>query len=148
MSDPVINEQLEQKKDFQFEISFREGIPTVLGDEPHPIGEGKGPSPVQFLAAAVGNCLSDSLFFAIKKYKQDPQPIHCTVTAKIGRNDQNRLRVTEMHCVLTLGVPADTLEHLDRVLASFEAFCTVTQSVGQGIPITIEVFDSNQKKLA
>ena len=147
MSDSITPVHLEQLKDFQFEISFGPGIPPVLGDEPQPIGEGKGPSPVQFLAAAVGNCLCDSLFFAIKKYKQDPQPIRCTVNAKIGRNDQNRLRVTQMHCALSIGVPAETLEHLDRVLSSFEAFCTVTQSVGQGIPITVEIFDSNQQKL-
>lgn len=147
MSDPVISVELQQHKDFQFEISFGAGIPSILGDEPQPMGEGKGPSPVQFLAAAVGNCLCDSLFFALKKYKQEPQPIHCTVTAKIGRNDQNRLRVTQMHCALTLGVPAETLEHLDRALSSFEAFCTVTQSVGQGIPISIEVFDSQQQRL-
>ena len=147
MPESITPVHLRQQKDYQFEISFGEGIPTILGDEPVPMGEGKGPSPVQFLAAAVGNCLCDSIYFAIKKYKQDPQPIQCTVTARIGRNDQNRLRVTEMHCALSLGVPAETLEHLDRVLSSFEAFCTVTQSVGQGIPITVEVFDSNQQKL-
>ncbi len=147
MSEPTIRVDLRQQKDFQFEISFGPNIPTVLGDEPHPLGEGKGPSPAQFLAAAVGNCLSDSLFFAIKKYKQDPQPIECTVTAQMGRNEQGRLRITQMHAVLTLGVPAESLEHMDRVLSSFEAFCTVTQSVGQGIDITLEVFDSNKKKL-
>jgi hypothetical protein len=43
---------------------------------------------------------------------------------------------------LQLGVPAASLEHLDRVLSQFEAFCTVTQSVGQGIPISITVLDS------
>src|SRR5690554_4630109 len=137
MSEPTIRVDLRQQKDFQFEISFGPNIPTVLGDEPHPLGEGKGPSPAQFLAAAVGNCLSDSLFFAIKKYKQDPQPIECTVTAQMGRNEQGRLRITQMHAVLTLGVPAESLEHMDRVLSSFEAFCTVTQSVGQGIDITL-----------
>jgi hypothetical protein len=43
---------------------------------------------------------------------------------------------------LHLGVPANKLEHLDRVLEQFENFCTVTQSVGQGIPIHIRVLDS------
>jgi len=44
--------------------------------------------------------------------------------------------------VLTLGVPAASLEHLERVLSTFETYCTVTQSVGQGIPISLEVFDA------
>lgn len=43
---------------------------------------------------------------------------------------------------ITLGVPAAQLEHLDRALAQFEEFCTVTQSVRQGIPVDVSVFDS------
>ena len=44
-----------------------------------------------------------------------------------------------MKAVLTLGTPAGRLEHLARAV---EQFCTVTQSVGQGIPIEVEVHDS------
>jgi hypothetical protein len=43
---------------------------------------------------------------------------------------------------LTLGVPASTIEHLDRVLGSFESYCTVTQSVSPAIPVAVEVFDA------
>ena len=43
---------------------------------------------------------------------------------------------------LTLGVPAASLAHLDRVLAQFESFCTVTESIRQGFPVTVQVFDS------
>jgi uncharacterized OsmC-like protein len=64
------------------------------------------------------------------------------VTAEIGRNPENRLRVLNMHARLELGVPRNTLDQVERVVEQFEAFCTVTQSVGQGIPIAIEVFDS------
>ena len=62
--------------------------------------------------------------------------------AEVGRNADGRVRVLSMHAKLTLGVPASQLEHLDRVLSQFEAFCTVTQSVGQGIPVKTEVIDS------
>jgi organic hydroperoxide reductase OsmC/OhrA len=55
--------------------------------------------------------------------------------------------VLQINAVLTLGVPAADLEHLDRVLEQFENFCTVTQSVGQGIKVTVEVFDSNAFRL-
>jgi organic hydroperoxide reductase OsmC/OhrA len=39
------------------------------------------------------------------------------------------------------------LEHTERVMAQFEAFCTVSQSVSQGIPIRLEVVDSDGKQL-
>ena len=142
MSEASVHVQLLQKQDYQFDIHFGLGIPTLMGDEPVPLGAGQGPSPVQLLAAAVGNCLSDSLLFALRKFKQAPDPLRCDVHAEVGRNSEGRMRVLGLNAVLTLGVPAASLQHLDRVLDQFEAFCTVTQSVGQGIPIGIEVIDS------
>jgi uncharacterized OsmC-like protein len=142
MSESTTHVQLQQKQDYQFNIHFGGAVPVILGDEPAPLGSGLGPSPVQLLAAAVGNCLSDSLLFALRKFKQSPEPIHCDVQAEVGRGPEGRLRVLSMKTVLTLGVPAASLEHLDRVLAQFESYCTVTQSVGQGIPISTEVFDA------
>ena len=147
MSDSNVRITLRQQQDYQFQVDFGEGIPPLLADEPAPLGSGQGPSPVQLLAAAVGNCLSDSLLFALRKFKQTPEPLHCTVDAEIGRNEQKRLRVLKMTAALHLGVPASSLEHLDRVLDQFEAYCTVTQSVGQGISIELHVFDSSGQRL-
>jgi len=147
MSDQIERVQLRQQQDYQFHIHFGEGLPVLLGDEPAPLGQGQGPTPVQLLAAAVGNCLSDSLLFALRKFKQAPEPIQCEVTAAVGRNAENRLRVLSIKAVLTLGVPAAKLEHLDRVLEQFESFCTVASSVSQGIPVAVEVMDSTGKRL-
>ena len=142
MSDKRVSISLKQQQDYRFEVMFDEHMPVLISDEPAPLGTGTGPSPVQMLCAAVGNCLSDSLLFAFRKFKQVPEPLHCVVTAEVGRNPENRLRVLNMNARLELGVPANELEQLERVLGQFEAFCTVTQSVGLGIPIAIEVFDS------
>lgn len=138
---------LRQQQDFQFEIDFGADVPKLIGDEHPPLGQGRGPTPVQLLAAAVGNCLSDSLLFALRKFKQAPEPISCEVTADIGRNAQNRLRVLGLDVVLTLGVPAAKLEHLDRVLGQFEDFCTVASSVSQGVPVRIVVRDADGQQL-
>lgn len=138
---------LRQQQDFQFEIDFGEGKPRLLADEGPPLGQGAGPTPVQLLAAAVGNCLSDSLLFALRKFKQAPEPIACEVTADVGRNAENRLRVLGLDVALKLGVPAAQLEHLDRVLAQFESFCTVGASVAQGIPLNVTVHDSTGAQL-
>ena len=117
-------------------------MPILVGDEPAPLGTGLGPSPVQLLCAAVGNCLSDSLLFAFRKFKQRPDPIHCTVSAVVGRNAHGRMRVLHINAKLQLGTHASDIEHAERVLAQFEEFCTVTQSVGQGIPIHTRVVDA------
>lgn len=143
MSDQNVSVTLTQQQDYQFKIEFGATVPAILGDEPTPLGQGMGPSPVQLLAAAVGNCLSDSLLFALRKFKQSPEPLSCSVEAVVGRNPEGRVRVLSMAARLQLGVAAGALEHLDRVLGQFEAYCTVTQSVGQGIPITIEVLDAS-----
>ena len=142
MANDSVTVRLLQQQDYQFDVQFGAGVPALLADEPPPLGQGKGPSPVQLLAAAVGNCLSDSLLFALRKYKQRPEPIQCEVVAEVGRNEQGRLRVLAMQATLTLGVPAEALEHLERVLTSFENYCTVTQSIAQGIAVQVTVLDA------
>ena len=67
--------------------------------------------------------------------------------ADVGRNSEGRMRVLRMNAVLTLGVAANQLAHLDRALDQFEEFCTVTQSVRAGIPVTVEVYDASGLQL-
>jgi len=147
MTEKTIQIELAQRHDYRFDVQFGGDAPVLTTDEPAPLGQGQGPTPVQLLAAAVGNCLSDSLLFALRKFRQHPEPIRCQITSEVGRNADNRLRVLKMTAVMTLGVPAAQLEHLDRVLESFEQYCTVTQSVGQGIPIELQVFDATGARL-
>lgn len=138
---------LQQQQDFQFSLHFGADQPVWSTDEPPPLGSGRGPTPVQLLLAAVGSCLSDALFFALRKFKQSPEPIQTQVTAEIGRNPQGRIRVQALHVTLKLGVPAAQLQHLERVLGQFEDFCTVGASVAQGIPLHITVLDTLEQCL-
>lgn len=147
MADESIKVVLSQLDDYRFENRFPGVDAPLVSDEPPPLGGGLGPSPVHLLAAAVGNCLSDSLLFALRKFKQTPEPLKCEVSAQVGRNSQGRVRVLNMQARLQLGVAAGALQHLDRVLGQFEDFCTVTQSVGQGIPISVSVFDADGVQL-
>ncbi|MBL8349666.1 MAG: OsmC family protein [Burkholderiaceae bacterium] len=142
MTDAAEGVRLTQVQDYQFDMDFGTPGPALRADEPPPLGQGAGPSPTQLLAAAVGNCLSASLLFALRKFKQASGQLSCTVQAEVGRNAEGRLRVLGLTARLTLGVPAATIERLDRVLGGFEAYCTVTQSVSPAIPVTVEVFDT------
>ena len=139
--------RLTQQRDYQVQVDFGSGIAPLRADEPPPLGGGAGPSPEQLLAAAVGNCLAASLLFSLRKYKQQPEPIAAEVSTTIGRNAGNRLRIQAMQVVLTLGQPAAALQHLDRALAQFEDFCTVTQSVRAGIDVSVQVLDATGARL-
>ena len=145
---------LEQQQDYRFSIHWApqrgqtpEGglspsIVPLIADESPPLGGGAGPTPGQLLVAAVANCMSDSLLFALRKFKQRPEPLRAEGRAEVGRNEAGRIRVLSIHITLQLGVPAASLEHLERVLEQFEGFCTVGQSVAQGIPVHVSVKDS------
>ena len=137
----VVSITVSQQSNYQFLVDFGAALPPLLGDEPAPLGGGAGPSPSQMLLAAVANCLSASLFFALQKYKQDAGGITTTASARVDRNEENRLRVLEIAVTIRLGRSGAEIEHLDRILTQFEPFCTVTQSVRHGIPVSVAVED-------
>lgn len=143
--DPAV--RLTQQQDYRFHNAFGTAQGELLSDLQPPLGQGAGPDPEQLLAAAVANCLSASFLFALRKFKQQPEPLTTEVSVQVGRNAEKRSRVLGMAARIRLGVPAAQLEHLQRVLETFEDFCTVTASVRAGIPVTVSVFDSTGAQL-
>lgn len=135
---------VEQQDDFAFLIHF-EGtdLPELHTDEPEPLGAGSGPNPSQLLLAAVGNCLSASLLFALRKFKNDPGPLRARVLARLARNAQGRMRVSRIWVDLDLPEGSESYQQLERILAQFEAFCVVTESVRQGIDVEVTVRDAH-----
>jgi len=136
-----------QQNNYQFLVDFGAAMPQLLGDEPAPLGAGEGPSPSHLLLSAVANCLSSSLYFAVQKYKQDAGGITTTASARIDRNEENRLRVLDIAVTIRLGKAGAEIGHLDRILSQFEPFCTVSQSVRHGIPITVAVEDGQGNRV-
>jgi organic hydroperoxide reductase OsmC/OhrA len=139
--------KLVQQSDYRFAIYYADNKDPIFGDEPPPLGGSDGATPSQFLIAGVANCLSDSLLFALRKFKQNPEPIVTNASCEIGRNEQNRLRILAIDVDIQIGVPGETLQNLDRVLAQFQDFCTVSSSVSLAIPVNVTVMDSLNKQL-
>ncbi len=139
--------KLIQQSDYRFAIHYGENKDPIFGDEPPPLGGADGATPSQFLIAGVANCLSDSLLFALRKFKQNPEPIVTNARCEIGRNEQNRLRILAIYVDIRIGVAGETLENLERVLAQFQDFCTVSSSVNLGIPVHVTVTDSLDRRL-
>ncbi len=67
---------------YRFLVDFGPSLAKSVADEPAPLGDGAGPSPIQLLAAAVANCLSSSLVFANSKFKEDPGALTTTVSLR------------------------------------------------------------------
>jgi organic hydroperoxide reductase OsmC/OhrA len=135
---------LEQTVDYEFRVRFDDtSIPDLITDETAPLGHESGPNPSRLLATGVANCLAASLLFALRKYKNAPGTLGAHAKATLTRNEHGRWRVTHIAVDLQLADASMALEHMDRVLAQFEDFCIVTESVRQGIAVDVAVRDGD-----
>ena len=144
MSDsPDIRIVLEQEGPYAFKVRFAgTDLEPLHTDEPAPLGAGAGPNPSALLLSGIVNCLSASLVFALRKFKNAPSPIRAEIMARRERNEAGRWRIPRAEVVLHLGDKAADLEHFDRVLDQFEQFCIVTQSVRDGIVVDVKIVDA------
>lgn len=125
---------IEQLHDYRFAVSF-ENTDGLFTDEPAPIGGGTGPSPGELLATAVGNCLASSLFFCLKKHNAAAGPIKATIDGRLERNPRGHRRIAAISVNLEIA-SSDAV-----CFETFENYCIVTQSVRDGIPVSIQVRD-------
>ena len=138
---------LEQEGPYAFKVSFDgTALEALHTDESTPLGAGAGPNPAHLLLAAIANCLSASLVFALRKFKNSPGSIRAEITARKERNAEGRWRIPRAEVLITLADSADTLQHFDRVLAQFEQFCIVTQSVRDGMAVEVSVIDADGQR--
>lgn len=134
---------LEQKRDYEFLVKFdATEITDLLLDTAPPLGRGNGPNAEQLVGAAVANCLSASLLFCLRKFKQGTGAMRAQATGQLLRNPAGRLRIGRIDVDIHLDQKADAIRHIERCLAQFEDFCVVTESVRQGIAIGVRVIDA------
>ena len=132
--------EVEHERDFVFKVDFGiDGVDDLIMDEPEPVGGGIGPNAERLVAAAVGNCLSASLLFCLRKSRVEVSGMKTTVEGVIARNEEGRWRIRELSVELTPEVDEDQRKQLERCISIFENFCIASQSVRQGIPINVKV---------
>ena len=136
--------ELEQIEGYEFRVRFDwPEAPDLVADEPPPLGHARGPNAARLIAAAVGNCLSASLVFCMAgKFRQAPGPVRASVTGRMERNARGRFRIGGFEVTLKLSDTAASIGHFDRCLEQFEDFCIATQSIRQGIPVSVRVLDA------
>jgi uncharacterized OsmC-like protein len=112
-------------------------------DEPPPLGGAEGPSPVDVLGAAIGNCLAASLTFCLRRAHVEPAHLTANVVTHLGRDDHGHLRIAGIDVELDSGLDTENAA-FKRCAALFEDFCTVTASVRRGIPVSVSLRDRAQ----
>lgn len=146
--DSPIHVTLEQDGDYGFRIAFQGmDLEPLLTDESAPLGQDRGPNPSRLLLASVANCLAASLVFALRKHRNTPEPIKAEIHAVPMRNAQGRWRIATAKATLHLPGHNADYHNLERVLAQFEDFCVVTQSVRDGIDVEVSVLDGEGRVL-
>jgi len=131
---------IDQVRDYEFRIKFDKAQFAELHmDEPPPLGRDSGPSASRILAAAIGNCLSASLLFCARKAGAEIESIHTDVQVQIVRNQKRRLRVGRVEVTIDPKLAEGDKAKALGCLPLFEDFCTVTQSIRQGLDVQVAV---------
>jgi hypothetical protein len=95
----------------------------------------------------VANCLSSSLLFCMRKFKQTPGTLRADVTGELARNELGRMRIGRFDVAIRLADAFSDIKHFDRCMRQFEDFCVVTESVRKGIPVGVRVVDVEGREL-
>jgi uncharacterized OsmC-like protein len=125
---------------FHFDTTFDgDKMAHLLFDEPEPVGQDEGPNAARVLGAAVGNCLSASLLFCLRRARVNVEGMRTEIRGRITRNEQGRFRIAGITARILAEIPPDEQDRVARCLDLFEDFCIVSGSVRQGIEIDVEV---------
>lgn len=123
---------------FHVDLLKPEASSVVIDEEP-PLGEGTGITPVRALASAVAACLGSSLLFCLRKARVDVQGLKVVAAGSLVRNARGRLRVGSIRVRLEPEFRGVDAARVGRCQEIFEDFCTVTESVKQGIDVQVEI---------
>jgi organic hydroperoxide reductase OsmC/OhrA len=139
-ADEVFSVTMRLQDSYRFLVDFgQEGVPELVMDEPPPLGEGTGPNAARVLAAAVGNCLSASALYCLRRAHIDVEGMRTTVEGSLERNTVGRLRMRAVRVLIEPVVAEADRPRMRRCLELFEDFCVVTQSVRAGIDVRVDV---------
>ena len=126
---------------YQFTAEFPdvEGMSSMDFDEGPPWGDAQGPSAVAVLGAAVANCLAATLVNCVRRSRADVHALTAAIATRVERNEQGRLRVAAIDVELRPVFGPDDRGVLERCERVFGDYCTVTESVRQGIPVNVTI---------
>jgi organic hydroperoxide reductase OsmC/OhrA len=130
---------LDLEEGYRFHVDLGQGFAPLVMDEPAPLGGGSGPNASRLLGAAVGNCLSASLLYCLRRARIEVEGLRTDVTVSPRRNEEGRLRIGSIRVELHPRVAPGAEGRMSRCLELFESFCVVTGGVREGIEVDVAV---------
>ncbi|SRR5579875_15479 len=131
--------RLDLETGYRFRVDLGPEFPPLMMDEPQPLGAGSGPNASRVLGAAVGNCLSASLLYCLRRARIEVDGLHSEVQVVPERNSEGRLRIGSIRVQLHPTLQPGNEGRFARCLDLFENFCVVTESVRSGITVEVSV---------
>jgi uncharacterized OsmC-like protein len=125
--------------EFVAEFPDSPGSSAILLDEPQPVSGNRAPNAVALLGAAVGDCLAATFTSCLRKSCATVEGMTATVVTHVTRNEAGRFRISGIDVELVPQVAGDGTASLDSCESLLEDFCIVTESVRQGVPVSVSV---------
>jgi uncharacterized OsmC-like protein len=140
MSENSFETKMQLIDGYKFDVSFDlDYLPNLVADEPKPIGEGAGPNATRLLAVATGQCMSSSLIYCLKKARIPIINLETTVKMNLFKNEKGLTRIKNIDIQIDLEINEEDKKRLQRCLTIFQDYCTVTQSIRNGIQVNVKV---------
>jgi organic hydroperoxide reductase OsmC/OhrA len=132
--------EIDQVQDYEFRVRLdKPHYPELMVDAPAPVGRDMVPSPSRLLAAAMGHCLASGLLFCARKAGVPLGPIRATVRTQLVRNERGHPRIGKVEVEIDPHVSEAVREEAARCVEVFEDLCMVTQSVREGVEVSVRV---------
>jgi uncharacterized OsmC-like protein len=137
--DSTAEVRLEHETEYRFRVDFDGGAPSIQIDKAQPAAAPAGSDPTALLGAAVGGCLASSFLFCVRKARIEPEGLAVRVIMTHTRDAHGRKRIGRIHARLEPRLTATDRTRFGRCLELFESYCTVAESVRDGIPIDLDI---------
>jgi uncharacterized OsmC-like protein len=129
--------------DLTFKLKFdNPKLPELFIDETHESAspEVVGPDPSRLLVSAIMGCLNASFAFCLKKARVPLKAMKAKGILTIKRNEAGFLRVSQIDVELMPEIEIQSgIPRMERCIETFHNYCTITESVRQGIPVNIKI---------
>ena len=82
-----------------------------------------------------------------RRWAPAPGPLRAKISGEMARNEAGRWRIPRVRAEIDMAEGPGVHKSLERILAQFEDFCVVTQSVRDGIEVDVVVRDADGRVL-